>query len=155
VRRRALDLLALGWPGRALALLSPTEAAFARAGERLAERRLRRAGWRLLARRRRTPWAEIDLLFHDGRQLVLVEVKTGRLGPRFRPGQRLGRDPLRRLWRAAAELGRRQGSPARVDLFEVGLERARGGVLCRHFPGLRDPLGPPEPGPDRPRGEPF
>lgn len=61
----------------------------------------------------------MDLLVRDRRGLALVEVKSGRIGPRFRPGHRLEREQLERLHRAAAWLRRRSGIPARVELFEV------------------------------------
>ena len=89
------------------------------AGETFAARTLCRRGWRLLARRLRTSAAEVDLLFLEGRELVCVEVKTGRRGPRFRPGMRVDARRLDRLWEAARLLGRRYGRKARVDVAEV------------------------------------
>jgi putative endonuclease len=124
-------------PGLALRVLSPRDPAFARAGERLAERALRRRGWRLLARRLRTFHGELDLVFAQGATLVVVEVKTGRAGPRFRPGMRLSAATLAGLWRAARHLAR--GAPERVDLVEVQLDRARS-VRIVHHEGLRRPL---------------
>jgi putative endonuclease len=140
LRRRAAGLFVplAAWlaPGWALAHLPASDPCFASAGERWAERHLVRLGWRLLGRRVRTAWAEIDLLFAAQGALVVVEVKTGRSGPRFQPGQRLGRDALDRLWRAAHALAR--GAPARVDLVEVRLRRH--GVDLVHHEGLRAPL---------------
>ncbi|HEX6886408.1 MAG TPA: YraN family protein [Planctomycetota bacterium] len=108
------------FPRLALRWLPPGDPSFARAGEHLAARHLRRLGWRLLDRRVRTTWAEIDLLFEDHGALVAVEVKTGRSGPRFQPGMRLARATIARLEHAVAALAR--GAPARVDLVEVRLE---------------------------------
>jgi hypothetical protein len=71
---------------------------------------------------------------------VVVEVKTGRAGARFTPGMRLGRAPLARLRRAAAELAR--GAPARVDLVEVRLDRQRR-VRLVHHPNVSSPLEAP------------
>jgi putative endonuclease len=53
------------------------------AGERYAERLLRRDGWRILERQRRGSNGEVDLIALDGEVLVVVEVKTG-------PGARMG-----------------------------------------------------------------
>jgi putative endonuclease len=50
------------------------------AGEHLAERALVELGWRVLARNARTRYGEIDLVCHDGRGYVFVEVKTRREG---------------------------------------------------------------------------
>ena len=47
-----------------------------RRAERLAAWRLRLAGYRVLARRYRTPVGEIDLITRRGRRLVMVEVKA-------------------------------------------------------------------------------
>ncbi|MSR62381.1 MAG: YraN family protein [Planctomycetes bacterium] len=118
-------------------LLDPRVPAFALAGERLVELSLRARGWRFLARRLATRWAELDLLFVVGEVLVVVEVKTGRVGPRHRPGQRLGADSLTRLRAAARGLAR--GAEWRVDLAEVQLDRARRAVLLHH-PDLWRPL---------------
>ena len=51
--------------------------------EQRAERLLRQAGWRPLARRWRCRWGELDLLLHKGPdRLLLVEVKGRRRGGR-------------------------------------------------------------------------
>ncbi|MFT4088559.1 MAG: YraN family protein [Gordonia sp. (in: high G+C Gram-positive bacteria)] len=47
-----------------------------RIGEDLAERHVRRLGWRVLARNWRTRYGELDLIAADGDTLVVVEVKT-------------------------------------------------------------------------------
>ncbi len=47
-----------------------------RRAERIAAWRLRLAGYRVLARRYRTPVGEIDLIARRGRRLVMVEVKA-------------------------------------------------------------------------------
>lgn len=51
---------------------------FGDAGERAAERELTARGMRVLARNARTRYGEIDLVCHDGRGFVFVEVKTRR-----------------------------------------------------------------------------
>ena len=50
------------------------------AGEHLAERELTRQGLRVVARNVRTRFGEIDLICHDARGYVFVEVKTRRAG---------------------------------------------------------------------------
>jgi putative endonuclease len=50
------------------------------AGESLTERELAARGWRIVARNARTRYGEIDLVCHDGRGYVFVEVKTRRTG---------------------------------------------------------------------------
>jgi putative endonuclease len=73
-----------------------------------------------MARRLRTPGAEVDLLLAEGDTLVACEVKTARRRGRFRPGDRLRWRALRRQARAARALAREAGLPrSRVDLVEV------------------------------------
>ncbi len=63
-RRR---LVARFWPGR-----------LGDEGERLAERHLKKLGYKIVARRHRTPLGELDLIALDGACLVFVEVKARR-----------------------------------------------------------------------------
>lgn len=124
-------------PRLALRSLAAQDPCFAVAGERLAERALRARGWRLLGRRVKTRWGELDLLFVDGQELVVIEVKTGRAGARFGPGLRFGRAALAQRWRAARALA--GGRKARVDLIEVALDTQRNARLVHHA-DLRRPL---------------
>jgi putative endonuclease len=126
-------------PKLALERLVLDDAARGAAGERLVARRLARAGWRVLARRLVMREHEIDLVAREGAVLVCVEVKTGRPGPRYRPGARLRADDLCGLRRCARALARRHGLAAwRVDLVEVLLEPR---VRVRHHRDLARPLG--------------
>lgn len=54
--------------------------AFGHTGETEAERRLRRQGYRILARNYRTRLGELDLVAESGESLVFVEVKSRRTG---------------------------------------------------------------------------
>lgn len=112
------------------------------AGEELAARALKRAGWKLLARRLVTPHGEVDVVASGGGLLVCVEVKTGRLPDlprprgeqfevaagagipaahlRWRPGLRLDRERLERQRRAGRWLARRLGGDARGPAKLVG-----------------------------------
>lgn len=128
----------------------PSPQELGRAGERLAARHLRRAGWRVLASRLRTPAAEIDLVIERRGVTACVEVKTGAFDvgldaagpPRFPPRCHLGVRQLRRLLRAARFLERSTGSSRgrpRVDLVEVSVTRWPGGVRVQleHHADLR------------------
>lgn len=68
--------------------------------------------------------------------LVVVEVKTGRAGARFRPAMRVRHGALARLEQAGRGLAR--GSPWRVDVLEVRLQEGR--VVCVHLRDFRAPL---------------
>jgi putative endonuclease len=56
-----------------------------RRAERIAAERLGAAGWRILDRNLRLAEGELDLVALDGRTVVFVEVKAGRLGARRGP----------------------------------------------------------------------
>ena len=99
---------------------------------------LRLKGYRVLARRYRTPAGEIDLIVRRGRSVVFVEVKE-------RPDEAAALEavnhaPRRRIARAAALWVSR--NPAAADLdqrFDVIL--ARPGRLPRHLPAVFDSGG--------------
>jgi hypothetical protein len=115
-------------PRLALRVLEPTPAELGLIGEALAARALVRGGARLVARRLRSPIAELDLVFLEGPQgaslLRAVEVKARRhrgplppLRPRFPP--RAAVDLVRQR-RAAARLARVSGAVTwKVELVEV------------------------------------
>ena len=92
-----------------------------RRAEDLVADRLRRRGWRIVARNVRTRSGEIDLIALDGSTLVFVEVKAGRsdaaAGPE-RPAHAVGPRKQLRLRRLAREwLGshRREGGPSGIS----------------------------------------
>lgn len=71
------------------------------AGEHFAERALTELGWRIVARNPRTRYGEIDLVCHDGRGYVFVEVKTRREGSFVAAVEAVGPRKLLRLTRLA------------------------------------------------------
>lgn len=77
-----------------------------RRGEDYTAARLRRAGWRVLARNVRTRSGEIDLIALDGDCLVFVEVKCSRAANRYgpeRPVLAIGRRKQLQVRRLARE----------------------------------------------------
>jgi len=72
-----------------------------RAGERLAERYLKKRGYKLLARRYNTPAGELDLIMRADDTVVFVEVKTQSDRALIDPEQRVTLTKQRRLARAA------------------------------------------------------
>jgi putative endonuclease len=72
-------------------------------GEQLALEHLERLGYELVSRNHRTRWGEIDLVVHDGRSLVFVEVKTRRTSSAGRgPWEALHGPKQRQVRRMAA-----------------------------------------------------
>jgi putative endonuclease len=93
-----------------------------RAAESLVAARLRRVGWRIVERNARTRTGEIDLICLDGRTLVFVEVKAGRVGARAGPE------------RPALAVDRRKQRKLRVLAREwLGAGRSPSGVAGYRF----------------------
>ncbi|NLW21027.1 MAG: YraN family protein [Clostridiales bacterium] len=96
-------------------------------GERLAEDYLRLRGFRVLARRYRSPHGEIDLVASKGRLLYFVEVKYRRAG---RLGEGLmGISPQKRahLKQAIRHYLQRGPRPYRLAYLEI----TRAGILFK------------------------
>jgi putative endonuclease len=101
--------------------------------EDLAAERLAAAGWQIVARNARSRYGELDIVARDGRALVFVEVKAGRLGAPYgpeRPIEAIDHRKQRQVRRlAAAWLGERPGLPfyeeIRFDAIGVTFDRGR------------------------------
>lgn len=99
---------------------------FGDAGERAAERELVRRGMRVVARNARTRYGEIDLVCHDRRGFVFVEVKTRRATSFVPAVEAVDRRKLLRLSHLAeawlAFHGRRQ-APWRIAILALTVGR--------------------------------
>jgi putative endonuclease len=100
----------------------PSRTELGREGELLAERHLRRSGYRLLARNFRAAGAEIDLIASDGGTIVFVEVKT-RSDTNFgRPEEAVDETKQARIRRAAEiylDRRRARDMPVRFDVVAI------------------------------------
>ena len=99
--------------------MSAARQAFGELGERIAERWLRRAGWRVLQRRFRSGHRDIDLVVERDGTVAFVEVKARR-------GSRFGQPVEAVNWRKQKELSRsaqiwidRHGRPEESYRFDV------------------------------------
>ena len=113
--------------------MSAARQAFGELGERIAERWLRRQGWRIVQRRFRSGHRDIDLVAERDGLVAFVEVKARR-------GQRFG-DPVEAVnWKKQRELGRsarvwidRHGRSPEAYRFDViGVLVAGKRVRIRH-----------------------
>jgi putative endonuclease len=105
---------------------------FGDAGERFAERGLTELGWRVVARNPRTRYGEIDLVCHDGRGYVFVEVKTRRAGSFVSAVEAVGPQKLSRLVRLAESwLALRGERGAAYRLAVAALTVGPDGTLAR------------------------
>jgi putative endonuclease len=112
-------------------------------GEALAERFLRRRGYKIVARGHRDLLGELDLVAIQGRTIVFVEVKTRRSARYGHPAEAIDSAKQRRITQAALRFLRKH------DLLE---QRSRFDVLAitwptgrrprvEHFPGAFDAHG--------------
>ena len=130
------------WPGRRPERLGDRRRdPIGPAGERVAARRLRRGGYRVIAKNVRTVSGEVDLicLAPDKKTVVFVEVKTRRVrvigaGAAPRPETSVGARKQERLRRLAREVARKRGwtdRPLRIDVVAVEWPE-RGRPVVRH-----------------------
>ncbi|MBS1261203.1 MAG: hypothetical protein MAG453_00524 [Calditrichaeota bacterium] len=94
-------------------------------GERIAEKYLRRKGYRIAARNLRRRAGEIDRLMWDGDELVIVEVRTVRESGPVTPEERVPMSKRRQLSRLARHLVSRLEEPlppVRIDVCVVVME---------------------------------
>jgi putative endonuclease len=119
--------------------MSATTQAFGETGERIAERWLKRHGWRIMQRRFRSGHRDIDLIAEKDDVVAFVEVKA-------RSGTGFG-DPIEAVnWRKRRELTRsaqvwisrhgRSGESYRFDVIGVILDA--GGARIRHVENAFD-----------------
>lgn len=100
--------------------------------EALARTALERRGWTTVAANARVPGGELDLVMHDGRTLVFVEVRQRRADEQGGAAESLVARKRARVRRAAALWLARHGGddrPVRFDAVLVGGDR--------HAPRLR------------------
>jgi putative endonuclease len=119
---------AVTWP-----LMTTERLAFGELGERVAERWLKRHGWRVLMRRFRSGHRDIDLVMERDGLVSFVEVKARR-GSKFgEPVEAVGWRKQRELTRSAQVWIDRHGRPYemyRFDVVGVLVEQER--VRVRH-----------------------
>lgn len=110
-------------------------------GERVAERFLKKQGYRILGRNIRTKIGEIDIAAEtpDGRMIVVVEVKAAEIGTTpasIRPEIHVNRAKERKLAQVAADVAKRRGwsnRPIRFDVIGVELPRDGEPVIRHHI----------------------
>ena len=107
--------------------------AFGELGERVAERWLKRHGWRVLMRRFRSGHRDIDLVMEREGLVTFVEVKARR-GTEFgEPVEAVGWRKQRELTRSAMVWIDRHGRPHETYRFDViGVLVERESVRIRH-----------------------
>ena len=110
-------------------------------GERVAPHRLEASGMQVVARKVRTRGGEIDLIAHDGDDVVFVEVRTRHAGPGL-AAQSLTPVKLRRMWQCAMDYCEGAGvAPERVRIDVVSIDVGPRGETAsiEHFRGIEIP----------------
>jgi putative endonuclease len=115
-------------------------------GERLAERHLKKQGYKLIARNLRNRLGEIDLLMlaPDKRAIVFVEVKTAQPGRRSSvpPEHRVGHHKQRKIAQLAAHIIAKYkltGRPIRFDVVGVDLHENLDADIRHHVAAFESP----------------
>jgi putative endonuclease len=116
-------------------------------GEQVAERWLRRRGWRILDRRWRSGRRDLDLVAAQGEMVAFVEVKARRRPDFGGPVEAVGWRKQRELQRSALcwiDRHDPHGGPGRSYRFDViGVLMTPGSVRIRH---VADAFGVPASG---------
>src|SRR4051812_45223992 len=108
---------------------------FGELGERIAERWLKRNGWRVVHRRFRSGHRDIDLIVERGDTVAFVEVKARRGSEFGDPTEAVNWSKQKELARSASVWIDRHGRPSdsyRFDVVGVLVEGER--VRIRHVP---------------------
>lgn len=123
--------------------MTETRQRLGRAAEDLVANRLAAAGWEVLERNARNRHGELDIVCLDGRTLVFVEVKAGRVGSAYgpeRPVLSIDRRKQQRIRRLATLwMGERRSLPRydqiRFDAIGVTYDRSGGVADYEHIAG--------------------
>jgi putative endonuclease len=110
-------------------------------GERIAAHRLEASGMQVVARNVRTRGGEIDIVAHDGHDIVFVEVRTRRSIPGL-AAESLGAEKLRRMWQCAmdyCETAALSPERARIDVISIDLGPGGQAAHVEHFRGVEIP----------------
>ena len=110
-------------------------------GERVAAHRLEAAGMTVVARKVRTRGGEIDLVAHDGDDVVFVEVRTRRAVAGLAAAS-LTPVKLQRMWQCAMDYCEAAGvapGRARLDVISIDLGPRGETATIEHFRGVELP----------------
>ena len=99
--------------------MSAAKQAFGELGERIAERWLRRQGWRVVQRRYRSGHRDIDLVVERDGMVAFVEVKARRGSQFGDPVEAVNWNKQRQLIRSASTWIDRHGKPSETYRFDV------------------------------------
>lgn len=102
-------------------------------GERIAEKHLKRKGYRTAARNLRNKAGELDLVMWDDDELVVVEVRTVERAGGVWAGERVPVSKQRQLTRVARHLLAGLDDPLPVVRFDVVIVEMEGKPTVHHY----------------------
>jgi putative endonuclease len=115
--------------------MSAARQAFGELGERIAERWMRRSGWRVIQRRFRSGHRDIDLVMERDGTVAFVEVKARRGASFGQPIEAVNWKKQKELTKSAQVWIDRHGRASEVYRFDVvGVLVSDGRVRVRHVP---------------------
>lgn len=124
--------------------LLPVPKTLGQRGEDAAARYLRRKGYRIVARSRRDPIGELDLVAVAGRTVVFVEVKTRQSDTLGNPAEAVDEIKQRKLTRLALSFLKRHrllDYPARFDIVAITWPEGKGKPRIEHLENAFEATG--------------
>ena len=113
-------------------------------GERAACRFLKRLGYKIVFRRHRERYGEVDIIAVDGQTVVFVEVKTRRDASKGRPAEAVNFERQLRQTRAALAFLKSHGLleyASRFDVVEVIWPEEQKSPTINHLPNAFEAVG--------------
>jgi putative endonuclease len=113
-------------------------------GERAAERYLKRRGYKIVARRERGRFGELDLVAVEQRTVVFIEVKTRTSHEAGHPAEAVGPEKQKRLTRLALAYLKRHDLleyPARFDVLAITWPQGTRDPVIEHFQNAFEAVG--------------
>ncbi len=113
-------------------------------GEIAAARYLKRLGYKIVHRRHRQRYGEVDIIAVDGQTVVFVEVKTRRDAELGRPAEAVDTERQQRQTRAALAFLKSHGLleyASRFDIVEVVWPANQHRPTVRHIKNAFEPVG--------------
>ncbi|GBE29689.1 hypothetical protein BMS3Bbin04_00711 [bacterium BMS3Bbin04] len=113
--------------------MSDSRKALGAKGERLAEKYLKRKGFKPVSRNLRNKAGEIDLLMWDGEELVVVEVRSVQIEGSVMASERIPISKRRQVTRVAKHLLAELSDPLPVVRFDVCIVVMQPTPTVTHF----------------------
>ena len=106
-------------------------------GEKIAQKHLKKKGYKILARNFKRKWGEIDIVAKKGKKIVFIEVKTIRQKEEFFPEDEIDRKKKRQLIKMAQIYLQEFKIPLdiswQIDIIAIEISSNRKKTKIRHY----------------------